>query len=185
MSAEGARVNKIRGFTLLELMIVMAIAGILAVAAVPVYTNISEKSRFRTTVDDAFESLRYARQLAIAKEVISSSIDFTRDSGEVTGWTVTKHYKDASGTAKSDVVRTFQFDERYRKDSSDNLSVKTDSAVDTFDFNQLGIVKDKVTRRILFCYTADSKENRVIEIYGSGSIEKRPVEKDEGISCGS
>lgn len=176
---EGALVKKNHGFTLVELMIVMAIAGILAVAAVPVYTNLSEKSRFRSTVDDAFETLRYARQLAMSKEVVSSKIErIEGDEGDsLSGWVVRKIYKDSSGASQSEVVREFHFYDRYSSSSPDNIAMKT--SLTNFEFNQLGIVKDKVTRRVYFCYPADTNENRVIEIFGSGSIEM----KREGNSC--
>ncbi len=54
-----------KGYSLVELVVVMAIAGILAVIAVPQYANFTAKSNVRKAANDLLQNARLARTLAI------------------------------------------------------------------------------------------------------------------------
>lgn len=74
------------GFTIIELMIVVAIAGILAVFAMPSFQDTIDNQRVRKAVSDMHLSLLQARSEAIKR---NSSIVINRNgSSWVNGWTV-------------------------------------------------------------------------------------------------
>ena len=55
------KLNMQKGFTLIELMITIAIVGILAAIAIPSYLSYTEKARFSEVVQAA-EKLRFQRR---------------------------------------------------------------------------------------------------------------------------
>src|SRR5687768_3716829 len=61
----GMRSN--RGFTLIELMVVMGLAGILAAMAVPVYIESSARNRVWTASETIGSQIRQARLKAISR----------------------------------------------------------------------------------------------------------------------
>jgi type IV fimbrial biogenesis protein FimT len=84
------------GFTILELMIVVTIAGILAVIAIPYMKDIIANQRIRAAVTDMHLSLLLARSEAIKR---NANMNVVRTGGAWTGgWTVQ--------TADTTVLRT-------------------------------------------------------------------------------
>lgn len=61
--------RRLRGFTLAELMVVLAIAGILLAAGVPSLRDMIERSRLRTTAGELFSAIDLTRSQAIARGV--------------------------------------------------------------------------------------------------------------------
>lgn len=87
----GAR-RSMSGFTLTELMIVVAVFAVLVSAALPSYNQFVRNQRVKTASFDVFSSLVQARSDAITR---NASITMTPVSGNwASGWTVT----DASST---------------------------------------------------------------------------------------
>ncbi len=84
------------GFTLIELMIVVSVAGVLAMAALPSYNQFVRNQRVKTASFEVFSSLVQARSEAITRN--ASVTMAPAGGGWVNGWTLT----DASGT----VLRT-------------------------------------------------------------------------------
>jgi prepilin-type N-terminal cleavage/methylation domain-containing protein len=64
--------RKLRGFTLIELVIVLAILAILAAVAIPKFVDLSKKAR-KATAESELGSLRAAAQLYYASTAVSSS----------------------------------------------------------------------------------------------------------------
>jgi len=57
--------NRSLGFTLIELMVVVALIGIVAAYAVPSFTQLVERSRVTSTVNGVLGILNYARSEAV------------------------------------------------------------------------------------------------------------------------
>ncbi len=57
------------GFQLIELMIVLTIAGILLTAAIPNFTRLTSRSRVESAASDVHRTLVLARQKALARRV--------------------------------------------------------------------------------------------------------------------
>ena len=60
----------IKGFTLLELMVTVAIPGILVGVAIPSFTSIISSTRLTTAANELITALNYARSEAIKRGVI-------------------------------------------------------------------------------------------------------------------
>ena len=65
MSNAGLRRRKAGGFTLIELMVVMAITVVLLLIAAPVFTDFIARSRLRSAADDLTNQLALARAEAL------------------------------------------------------------------------------------------------------------------------
>lgn len=77
-----------RGFTLTELMIVLAVAAVLVAAALPSYNDFVRNQRVKTASFDVFSSLIYARSEAVTR---NGSVTVTPTAGNwASGWTITE-----------------------------------------------------------------------------------------------
>ena len=59
--------NRAKGFTLLELLIVMAIAGFLVAVAVPNFSETIKRNRMTANANEVFASVQYARTEALRR----------------------------------------------------------------------------------------------------------------------
>lgn len=85
MNKEIKKLNNQKGFTLVELIVVIAILGILAAVAVPNYMNYQRRSRINTDVSTAGEIIRAARTQII--ETGAGSVPALGDIDEVSNLT--------------------------------------------------------------------------------------------------
>ncbi|NOR70087.1 MAG: prepilin-type N-terminal cleavage/methylation domain-containing protein [Methylomarinum sp.] len=74
---------KNRGFTLIELMIVIAIVGIIASMAVPSFQDTLERNRLKEAAESLKSDLMFIRTEAIKK---SNNITVNRSTGNNGGW---------------------------------------------------------------------------------------------------
>lgn len=92
------------GFTLIELMIVVAIIGILAAVAIPAYSDYTVKAKMSTALS-AVDSIKTAVALC-AQEAGGSFADCTEGSNGVPKFTPTKELSSVATTAGV-IVGTF------------------------------------------------------------------------------
>lgn len=73
-----------RGYTLIEMMVVVAIVGILLVAGIPTLTDMLANSRLRAVADQHASGLRQARLEAVRR---NATVTFTPQG---TGWVIAR-----------------------------------------------------------------------------------------------
>ncbi len=79
-------VYKARGFTLIELLVTLTIAAILSAFAAPAFTDVMERQRVRSAVDNLRSSLDLARSEAVKRNASVAIVRTGNDWSE--GWEV-------------------------------------------------------------------------------------------------
>jgi len=62
--------NKRRGFSMVEMMVVIAVVGVIAAVSAPPIFQYVQSNRFQTTTDRMAADLQYARTLSVSSSVI-------------------------------------------------------------------------------------------------------------------
>ncbi len=120
-----------RGYTLLELMVTVAIAAVVAALAAPAFNNVIEKQRVRSAADALISSLSLARSEAITRN--STVTVAQKNSSWTTGWTLVAGgttLRDESGVTGVTITGSagsFQFSNSGRATASMTFSIVPDS----------------------------------------------------------
>lgn len=93
---------KSRGFTLMELMVVVAVVAVLGAIAAPSFRQIMANTRIKTAASDIHLSLARARSEAIKR---NSNITVAANDGQwISGWTVTGDVETHGAVAATDLT---------------------------------------------------------------------------------
>ncbi|SFV01524.1 GspH/FimT family pseudopilin [Pseudoduganella namucuonensis] len=88
-----------RGFTLVELVVALLIAGVLAGTAAPAYQTMLERQRMRAALNDLLGDIALTRSLAIGRGAIVVLAQADPGAGWDQGWTV---FADRNGNRRRD-----------------------------------------------------------------------------------
>ncbi len=139
------RLKSMRGFTLVELMITLALLAIVATIAVPNFVQFIRNNQVQAKADEVKSFLQYARGQAVA----------SRKTYQVT-------VADAEWEAKSakGVERKLEFN---------NAQAQARTSINTFTFNPNGSVKEAFS--ISVCREQDHANGYFIEVQRSGMVK--------------
>lgn len=145
------RMNKMRGLTLVETLIVCVIIGLLMTSAIPSFQLMTENRKIETLSEELFSDLNSTKIAAVS---IGEDYKF---KFEMSGWIISK--------GSTEIKR--------KKINDNNLYIEED--FDYLVFKPLGFTKDKngntlAVKKIKIC-NAKTKSGYEIEINGFGKTK--------------
>lgn len=152
------RVKGARGFTLVELMIVLALLAIVATIAVPNFVQFIRNNQVQAKADEVKSFLQYARGQAVTTR---RSYEVTTDSS----WEV----KPVDG----DVERRLEFN---------TAQAQARASSGTLTFAPNGSVTNAAT--ITVCRDTDASNGYLIQVQRSGMVRMQPRGVDVPNNCG-
>lgn len=140
-----------RAFTLIELMVIVAVLGIFAAVAIPSFTQFINNNRTQSANNEVLALLQYARSTAVAQR---TTISVCPDDDT---WLVKE-----KGCTTTDSLRSMEV--------ASGTSIS--SSVDEIAFRNNGAAAAPVT--IQTCYQEDFANGYTIEVKSAGSIRTYP-----------
>lgn len=141
--------TKHSGFTLLEVLVTIAIASILMAIAVPSFSNTINRSALSSTINEINSSLNYARSEAIKRGATVSILSKTAGSW-AGGWDV---FVDVNGNGAFDVGDT---NIRSNESVRSNFTVHTTGDANFYTFTKNGLSNLAAISYIVVCNTSNS-----------------------------
>lgn len=148
--------NKTQGFTLLELMITLAVAAIMMSIALPSFMSLIRDSRMTANTNDFLTALNYARSEAVTRNV--DVIVQSNGSWEA-GWDI---YIDANG---DNLVNA---DERLKTHSALATGYTLNAAISSVVYESTGLRNTPMGVSFFLCLNGDVSKARAIIINNVG-----------------
>lgn len=150
----GVDVDKEKGFTIIELVVVVAVFAILAAFAVPSFQNLTEKNRLSAEANRIFSALSYARSEAVRR---GGGVSITAaNGGFLNGWCV--HL--GVSCQGADILRQFEPGDVAYSSAQSNVTFNGRGEMASANF-EIGIEP-------LNCKAGDVDRGRVIAVAPSG-----------------
>ena len=157
MDVDDRPMQSSKGFTLIELMILVALVAIIATVALPSFTRLIESNRLTATTNDVVGTLTFARSEAIRR---GRAVNVAaRTEGGVTSWN-----NGITVTMGGGVIRVM-----------DPVPARIDLEGDAFTFRGNGLAS--AARSFVVC--GESGDGRVIAISGGGQVRVGPADSGE------
>lgn len=183
-----------RGFSLLELMITLAVAAILLVIAVPSFRDLMHRSQVSSASNELLASMGYARTEAITRGQLVSMCPSANgeatcadDGAYESGWIV---YTYPAGAASANVAYASSAILLRATTVRTGVSIRA-STSDVISFGQQGQLKPSTPLTFISCYrggdgtgagTSTTKTLGVeLDLNGSGSVTTKSLK--DGDSC--
>ena len=185
--------KRIAGFTLLELIVTLALAAIIITVAVPAFQETMRRNRRATQANDLVSALSLARSEAIKRgEMVticrsSDQTDCTAGANWEDGWLV---FVD-SNTAAGDAIGTLDDSEEpalrvYAGLSGDNTLRVNGNFQNYLSYLPNGLSRGSTalpTGTFRLCDDQGAADARYIEINSTGRVQVRDYDAAEGDTC--
>lgn len=168
--AKTSSVSRIAGFTLLELIVTLAIAFILFAIGVPSYTNLINSNRLQGPANEALAAMNFARAEAVNRNstviVCKANTALTACATGTSDWPGLLVMETNAAGAAVTVLRAVSFDS----------ALKVHATTDVIRFNAQGFIRNATngalngTLRVCMPKTSPSDNSRDLSFASGGRI---------------
>ncbi|WP_084488004.1 MULTISPECIES: GspH/FimT family pseudopilin [Cobetia] len=179
-SLTGKRVYMMRGFTLIELMVTIAVLAIISTIAVPAWQGFIARQEVASTTETLTSALNYARSTAVTRGLQVSVCPLSNDGSRCEATTEWNNGWAVVLGSPADALSSFSSNkvEVLREHASGAL---VQSGTNSISFDDQGAASN--TTRLLICGTATSAAHRQLELSVIGRLAPEAY-GNGGMSCG-
>lgn len=158
--------RRLSGFTLVEMMVVVALLAIFVAIAAPSFSSLIRSNRVQAAADELFDLLQYARSEAVTRGVTT-----TLQAGSATSWNGALTVQAGGQTLRSLDANGLQ----------SGVSITADSA--QVSFTATGTAGSTANQCFTLCATANSTQCRFIGVSNTGRITPPSTTKPASGEC--